>query len=152
MNPPLFCSCLNSIARSKPFPTRKRPSLLSVLFPGLVVLAQFGLPIIAGASTIWTGPPISFSKSASADPTQAANQDRMTDKVWITRGSENGIYNAKTEAGFTHFFSPADTEWANGTTANYNSLTYTDWNTWAQANGGPPSTPRINAVVHLKTD
>src|SRR2546427_4356535 len=152
MNPPLFCSCLNSIARSKPFPTRTRPSLLSVLFPGLAVLALLGLPIIAGASTIWTGPAISFSKSSSADPTQAANQDRMTDNVWITRGSENGIYNAKTETGFTHFLSPTNTEWASGTTANYNSLTYTDWNTWVQASGGPPSTVGVNAVVHLKSD
>ena len=58
-----------------------------------------------------------------------------------------------TEPSFTHSFSPADTEWANGTTANFNSLSYTDWNSWAKGvNAGPPSTVGVNAVVHLKTD
>src|SRR6266404_2610853 len=143
---------MNPISCSKPLPTRKQRSLLAV-FPALVFLAQLGLPILSGASTIWTGPPINFSKPASADPTQAANQDRITANVWITRGSLNGIYNAKTETSFTHSFSPEDTEWANGTTANYCSLSYTDWNTWAKGiNANPPSTVGVNAVVHLKTD
>ena len=109
--------------------------------------------LITGASTVWTGPPISFSKAAGADPTQASNQDRLTSKVWITRGSSQGLYNAATETGFTHFLSPSDTEWANGTTANYHSLTYTDWNTWAKvSNGSPGSTVGKQAVLHLKSD
>ena len=43
-----------------------------------------------------------------------------------------GIYNAATEAGFTHFFSPQNTAWSDGTLANYASLTYVDWDTWAK--------------------
>lgn len=124
---------------------RLRPSV-----PTLLVLAQLVVPVATQAATIWNGPTTNFNKAAGADPTQAANQDRITPNVWITRGSSQGIYNARTESFFTHFFSPQDTEWANGTTANYSSLTYSDWNTWAKLdNGGPPATVGLDAVVHL---
>src|SRR5579884_2335454 len=107
-------------------------------------------PLGARSSTVWTGPTITFTDVAGSDPTQPANQDRLTPGVWITRGSQQGIYNAATESGFTHFFSPQDTEWANGTTADYSSLSYTDWNTWAKnVNGGPPGTVNVPAVMHL---
>lgn len=107
----------------------------------------------AGTPTIWTGPSITFTKTNLANPALAVNQDRITSNVWLTRGPSQGLYNAKTESGFIHNFSPDDTEWANGTTANYNSLSYTDWNAWAKGvNLGPPSTIGVNAVVHLKTD
>ena len=122
--------------------------LVTRLLLALVVLAKVIVPLSAAAA-VWTGPPITFSKSGTSDPTQATNQDRITPNVWITRGADSGIYNAKTETNFTHFISPADTEWANGTTANYSTLTYTNWNAWALANGGPPNTPGLNAVVHL---
>jgi hypothetical protein len=57
------------------------------------------------------------------------------------------------EIAFAHFSSPANTEWANGTTANYNTLSYTDWNSWAKGvNAGPESTVGIDAVVHLKAE
>ena len=94
-----------------------------------------------------------FNKANGTDPTQAANQDRLTSNVWITRAGSQGLYNAKTESAFTHFFSPADTAWANGTTANYSTLSYTDWNTWSNGvNPGPPSTVGVNAVLHLVSD
>jgi Bacterial Ig domain len=90
---------------------------------------------------------------AGSDPTLPANQDRLTPNVWITRALQEGIYNAKTETGFTHFLSPADMEWADGTTANYSSLSYTDWDTWAKnIHGGPPNTVGVNAVMHLISD
>jgi glucose/arabinose dehydrogenase len=96
------------------------------------------------AATIWTGAPINFTN------TVAANIDQLTPSVGLTRGASQGLYNATTEAGFTHFFSPQNTEWANGTTANYAALSYTDWNTWAKTvNGGPPFTVGLNAVLHL---
>jgi glucose/arabinose dehydrogenase len=105
------------------------------------------------AATVWTGPTVTFVNVDGSDPTQAANQDRLTANVWITRGSTQGIFNAKTETGFAHFFSPADTEWADGTTANYSSLSYTNWDAWAKyGHGGPPSTVGINAVAHLISD
>ncbi len=116
---------------------------------GLVIAAPLG----SKATTIWNGPLLTFSKANYANPSLAANQDRLTSHDWLTRGSSQGLYNARTEPGFTHFSSPADTEWANGSLANYASLTYTDWNTWASGvNPGPPSTVGVNAVLHLLTD
>lgn len=81
------------------------------------------------------------------DPTQVSNQDRLTPKVWITRAARQGIFNAAQETNYTHNFSPADTEWANGTLANSASLTYTNWEDWNGRN--PPSMVGQPAVMHL---
>ena len=111
----------------------------------LAVLVATQVATVAKAATIWNGPPITAS--------DATEPDKITANVWITRGGSQGLYNAATEAGFTHFFSPADTEWADGTTANYSTLSYTDWNTWAKnIHGGPPNTVGVQAVMHLITD
>ncbi len=119
----------------------------------IVVLQIAFSHAVATASTIWSGPAITFTKADGADPTLAANQDRLTPEDWITRGGVQGIYNAATESSFAHFLSPADTEWANGTLANYNALSYTDWNSWAKGvNPNPMSTVGIPAVVHLISD
>ena len=119
-----------------------------------MVCAARGLTLIAFAiltgsvtiaATVWNGPTVNESDTTAPD--------KMTANVWLTRGGSQGLYNAVTENGFTHFFSPADTEWADGTTANYASLSYTDWNTWAKnLHGGPPSTVGVDAVVHLISD
>lgn len=113
---------------------------------GLAVLLAIGtliLPFAKGA-IIWTGPSMAFTNLTVSD------RDRITPEVWLTRGSSQGIFNSKSEAAFQHFFSPSNTEWANGTTANYAALSYSDWNTWAKTlNGGPPNTVGTNAVVHL---
>ena len=109
-----------------------------------VCLAALAIPLNGGAATIWTGPHI--LKSDTNGP------DSMTALVALTRGTTAGLYNSQQEAGFTHFLSPQDTEWADGTTAN-TSLAYTNWNTWAKIiHGGPPSTVGFDAVLHLKTD
>ena len=100
--------------------------------------------------TIWNGPNITFLNVDGSDPTLASSQDRMTPGVWITRGATMGIYNAAQETGFTHFLSPVDTEWADGTTANL-PTSFTDWDTWSKnIHGGPPNTVGVAAVVHLK--
>ena len=110
-----------------------------------VVLASLAAAPLMHAATIWNGPVVSESN--------ATEPDQITANVWLTRGGSQGLYNAATETGFTHFLSPDDTEWADGTTANYNSLSYTDWNTWAKTiHGGPPNTVGVNAVVHLISD
>jgi glucose/arabinose dehydrogenase len=94
--------------------------------------------------TIWTGPSINFTNNTVADV------DQLTVGVGLTRGASQGLYNATTEISFTHNFSPQNTEWANGTTANYATLSYTNWNEWAKVvNGGPPNTVGLNAVLHL---
>ena len=113
---------------------------------GSALLALAGSAAPATAGTLWTGPTLSFVN------TTVVNVDVLTTNVSLTRGSAQGIYNTNAESGFTHFFSPAGTAWADGTIANTN-LTYTDWNTWAKVtHGGPPSTVGVSAVVHLLAD
>jgi glucose/arabinose dehydrogenase len=116
-------------------------------------IAAFCGPLRGWAATIWDGPTITFVNKAASDSTQATNQDRITPGVWITRGSSQGIYNAATESGFVHFFSPKDTAWSDGALTNYASLNYVDWDTWAKnQHGGPPNTLGIPAVVHLVSE
>src|ERR1043166_4163493 len=123
---------------------------LTLLF-AFIFIAIIGTT--APAATVWSGPPMTFIKAPSTDPAQPANQDRITSRVWITRGGVAGIYNAALESGFTHFMSPADTEWADGSAANYATLTFTDWNSWTKfTHPGPPNTIGVAAVVHLITD
>ena len=75
--------------------------------------------------TIWSGPTLEFTKAAGADPTLPANQDRITDNVWITRADGGGqIFNAASETEATKETSPAGTLWARGTTANISNLTF----------------------------
>lgn len=108
----------------------------------------------AWGATVWTGPRLTFTKAASADPNLAANQDRLTDNVWLTRGNTEGIYNIRTEASFAKGsnFSPAGTRWASGTTANYASLSYTDWESWTRTISNPPGSVGHDAVLHLVAD
>jgi len=125
-----------------PTPQRRHRSTLAALH---LLALTLSLPLAAEAATIWNGPRLTRG--------DADGPDQITATVALTRGGTQGLYNSAQEAGFTHFLSPKDTEWADGTTANYNTLTYTDWNTWAKTiHGGPPSTVGVNAVVHLKTD
>jgi hypothetical protein len=108
------------------------------------------ITLAAQAAQVWTGPLTTFTLASDADPTQAVNQDRLTPNVWITRGLNMGIYNARTETGYTRFSSPADTEWAYGTLTNYALLTYTNW---AGCSGhNPRSMVGQDAVVHLISD
>ena len=102
------------------------------------------------AATVWAGPIMTFAKAPFADWTQSANQDRITANVWITRANSAGPFNASMEAGFAHFFSPADTEWASGELADYSTLTYTNWDAWAAHS--PPNSVNQDAVVHLISD
>ena len=126
---------------SRLIPLRKWPGLAAAL----LALAGLAAPLVAGAATVWTGPRVTKSN--------ADGPDQMTALVALTRGASQGLFNSQQETGFTHFLSPNDTEWANGTTANYATLSYTDWDTWAKIiNGGPPFTVGKDAIVHLKTD
>ena len=77
--------------------------------------------------TLWKGAKTTFTKTNGADPTLAANQDRITDKVWLTRNLDDGgkggsggggLYNAKSEAAYIKRTSPTGTRWALGTIAN----------------------------------
>ena len=95
---------------------------------------------------IWNGPNITVSKAAFADPSQASNQDRITDEVWITRGNTQGLFNAKVENSYDTS-SPSGTEWAKGTTADIESLSFTTWK--AAVDNMPPNNLNQNLVLHL---
>jgi hypothetical protein len=103
----------------------------------------------AMAATVWDGPAFNYVQPA-ADPTQAANQDRITSDVWITRGSSQGIFNAFDETSYAHNVSPAGTEWAYGDLPDFASLNYQDWEDWTGNN--PLLTVGKDAVLHLISD
>jgi glucose/arabinose dehydrogenase len=130
--------------------------LKSIEHLSLIVLASWLLPITTIAATIWTGPLVTFTQ-ASPYP-GSGDRDQLTAKVALTRatpgGSDSGnggIFNAVTETSFTKDFSPADTEWAVGSLADYATLRYSDWTTAA---GGNPvnNYPGEQLVVHLISD
>ena len=127
-------------------------SILRLPVIALISLLATGATSLA-SPTIWNGPLITFSKANFANPSLAANQDRIATDLWLTRGSSQGLYNAHTESSFSHFSSPSGTEWADGTLANYASLSYHDWNSWVKGvHPGPLSTVGVQAVVHIIPD
>ncbi len=98
---------------------------------------------------IWTGAIITFTKSDGANPNAEENQDRITDNVWITRGNSGGqIYNAKEESSSDKPSSPADTEWAVGTTSDIGSLTFLPFRDAIS----PKNAVGVDMVLHLITD
>src|SRR5262249_38953098 len=112
----------------------------------------------ARLSCCWPSPPMrrrfgTAQRSASPSqitqtPSLAQTQARLTANVWITRGSSQGLFNEKTESSFTHYVSPAGTEWANGSLENYATLSYTNWNHWAKGvNPNPYATVGVQAVL-----
>lgn len=112
--------------------------------------ALAALAPLARCQVIWNGPSIGFSKVGGADSTLAANQDRVTDTVWLTRGNSAGLYNAFSETGYTVNSSPAGTEWAFGTTADLGSLTFQAWQLAVGSN--PLASVGQDMVLHLVDD
>ena len=75
------------------------------------------LHFIGLAQTIWNSNTITFNKVALEDA------DPITQHVILTRGENKGIYNSALETVCTSI-SPMDTEWAEGTTANWSNLVF----------------------------
>lgn len=99
---------------------------------------------------IWTGSTITFTKADGADPTEEANQDRLTENVWITRGNSGGeIFNIQSESASTKDTSPAGTLWALGTTDNANNLNFASFRT---AVGEPKDVIGKDLVLFLVED
>jgi hypothetical protein len=137
--------------------------LCTVCAAAFIALQSF-LPA-ANAQTVWSGFDVQFSKALFADPTLPENQDRITNSVWITRGTNQGLFNASSELGFTDGVSPQNTEWATAlipanageaiAATNWADLTFDDW---VNAYGGsgtqmrPSRLLNNNAVVHLITE
>ncbi|NQX92314.1 MAG: T9SS type A sorting domain-containing protein [Flavobacteriales bacterium] len=96
----------------------------------LFLLAAFmllGFSNTTNGQTIWAGDPITFTKDNNVDFNLEANQDRITDNVWITRGNSSGLYNIAVETGNFDACDgpePTDTEWAYGSVDNIDNLTF----------------------------
>jgi len=109
----------------------------------------------ANAQQVFSGYDVIYDKFQFADWTLEANQDRITDNVWITRANLKGIFNIAQSAAYIGSGitgnSPLDTEWAFGNAVDYGSLTFT---TWAVAGDGAPGANLVgqDMVVHLITD
>jgi len=100
--------------------------------------------------TIWDGPTVTFTKQEGADPTQEANQDRITANVWITRGNAGGqIYNAAVENDASKADSPEGTLWAQGTLDEIDNL---DFRPFRDAVGQPKDVVGQDLVVYLEED
>ncbi len=132
---------------------QRRSYLLGPFGPGPAILAALALAVsVASApgAVIWTGPTTTFSKTGFADHTLEANQDRITDSVWLTRASTRGLFNIASEAGYSHIASPTGTQWAFGNLEDWATLSYT---TWGDLTGyEPPDLVNQDAVVHLVAD
>ncbi len=97
---------------------------ICILFLCSCSISGAGTPPTVKQKTIWRGAEKTFTKKDGADSTQEANQDRITDNVWLTRGSTGELYNAKSETSSAKGQSPKDTEWAIGTLNKIDTLTF----------------------------
>ena len=123
--------------------------LLAIFF-----VAAHPARLAAQGAVVWNGPLLTFSNAPGSLWFLAANQDHLTANVALTRDTKRGLFNALSEGGYNSAnLSPADTEWAIGTLANYQSLTYNNW-TDCYGGAGLLSTKILNnpSVLHLITD
>ncbi len=98
---------------------------------------------------IWSGPDLTFTKLDDADPSLEENQDRLTDKVWLTRGNDGGqIYNIVTETIYNQENSPVGTEWAQGTTLDIENLQFSSFRSTIR----PRQIVGRDLVLHLIED
>ena len=105
------------------------------------------MPEITG--DIWTGTDLNFTKVGGTNPSDEANQDRITDNVWITMGLQGQIYNAKIEFSPNKDESPMGTEWAEGNTSDIANLTFAPFRT---AVDQPRTVVGKSLVMHLIDD
>jgi hypothetical protein len=110
---------------------RIRVKKIPLLFCVLVVITQ-----ISSAQTVWNSAKgtVTFTKQSNADWTQAANQDRISDSVWITRANNQSLFNIRKESAYVTN-SPIGTLWAFGTTDSFATREY---KSFVSLSGGNP--------------
>jgi len=118
----------------------------------LVLLVLVLVCLSGNTQTIWTGPPTTFIRpdGEAVNWYLVENQDLITDNVWITRASNHGIFNIKTESVYIDEVSPGDTEWTFGTAANYIGYTFKSW--VETIDRKPLDMVGKDMVLHLITD
>ena len=112
----------------------------------VISCSKEGTPNEISSSTIWNGSLKSFTKTDGSDPNEVNNQDRLTAKVWITRGNNGGqIYNAAQEDKSDKYKSPIGTEWAVGNINDLDKLIFYDFRIAIQ----PKNIVGKDLVLHL---
>lgn len=112
-----------------------------LMMVGLMVMIQSGLT----AQTIWNSSPITFKKENYANFNKAENQDRITDKVWITRQNSLPIYNYLVDE---LYLSPKGTLWAFGKISDgVENLKFDFWVN--MINASPPGMLDKDMVMYL---
>lgn len=115
-----------------------------------LLITIFFYPLAVVNAEVCTSPKKFFIKNDFSDWNQPENQDRISDTVWITRADQRGIFNIAAESAFSLTTSPFNTAWAFGSAADFQNLTFANWQTWhGGPSGGPPSTVGRDAVIHL---
>ena len=116
---------------------------LSIFF---ISCSKEGTPNEISSSTIWNGPLKSFTKTDGSNASEETNQDRLTAKVWLTRGNNGGqIYNAAQEDKSDKYKSPIGTEWAVGNINDLDKLIFYDFRIAIQ----PKNIVDKDLVLHL---
>lgn len=99
---------------------------------------------------IWDGGTITFSKADGADPTDPANQDRISGTVWLTRGNNGGqIFNIRQENSYNKQDSPLGTEWAQG---KLDEIANLNFRPFRAAVGSPKDVVGKDLVLYLVDD
>jgi hypothetical protein len=100
---------------------------------------------------VWTHGQLTFTKVDSTDWTLPANQDRITDEVWITRQHDAGIFNIKVESSYNKGtrLSPVGTEWAVGDINDWDTLNYQTFFDYVLGKAGDNILSLGSSVVHL---
>lgn len=90
----------------------------------------------ASAQKVWSSAKgtVTFTKTAFADWKLAANQDRISDSVWITRASTQSLFNIRKDTSYKTD-APSGTMWALGKTDSFSTHTY---KTFVSLSGGSP--------------
>ena len=123
-------------------------SLLLVFFTACTSDSTDEVPI-PDTKEIWTGANITFEKADDGDPDLETNQDRITDNVWITRGTEGGqIFNIKVEDSSSKSDSPTGTLWAIGTVDEIDDLDFQPFRTAIK----PKEVVGKDLIVFLRED
>lgn len=111
---------------------------------GLTSFSQFGAVDTSNQAPAT----VTFTKSDYADATQEANQDRIAYNIWLTRGDDQGIFNANRRSSFSSSSnSPIGTLWSFGNTNDVESLTFEPWKD--AVNSNPPESVGKEMVLWL---
>lgn len=103
--------------------------------------------------TIWSknDSTLVFTKADNADWALEANQDRITDNLWLTRKDNRGLFNILDEFEFDSDVSPEGTMWALGTTDNLANLSFdTFYNTLGESIGD--NIENADMVLYVEAD